>query len=155
MRIPGEYWAYDVNGNPIVNTDATECPLPVVAHDCLIYGVLADRAMQMMDPNGMQIFKAQIHGSPWASRIICSNVYEEDSLMALGFTALRTETLRLLNETNTSVVAELASGVGGAAEALSDVALLNYLNEGALEMSRTCTLIEGNITVSSTTSRFK
>ena len=73
--------------------------------------------------------------------------------MALGFTALRTETLRLLNETNTSVVAELASGVGGAAEALSDVALLNYLNEGALEMSRTCILIEGNITVSSTTSR--
>ncbi len=57
--IPGEYWAYDSSGNPIVNTDATECPLPVVAHDCLIYGVLADRAMQMMDPNGMQIFKAQ------------------------------------------------------------------------------------------------
>lgn len=73
--------------------------------------------------------------------------------MPLGFTALRAETLRLLNETNTSVVAELASGVGGAAESLSDVALVNYLNEGALEMCRTCVFLEGNITVSSTTSR--
>ena len=55
--IPGEYWAYDSSGNPITNTDATECPLPVVAHDCLIYGILAERAVQMMDPNGMQILK--------------------------------------------------------------------------------------------------
>jgi len=73
--------------------------------------------------------------------------------MALGFTALRSETLRLLNETNTSVVAELASGVGGAAEILSDVGILNYLNEGALEMCRTCVFLEGNATISSTTSR--
>ena len=32
--------------------------------------------------------------------------------MALGFIALRNETLKLLNETNTSVVGELATGIG-------------------------------------------
>lgn len=73
--------------------------------------------------------------------------------MALGFTALRAETLRLLNETNTSVAAEVASGVGGAAESASDVAILNYLNEGALEMCRSCIYLEGNITIASTTAR--
>jgi hypothetical protein len=73
--------------------------------------------------------------------------------MALGFTALRLETLRLLNETNTSVVAEIASGVGGASESTSDTAILNYLNEGALEMCRSCVYLEGNTTISSTTSR--
>jgi hypothetical protein len=73
--------------------------------------------------------------------------------MALGFTALRAETLRLLNETNTSVVGEVASGVGGLPELTSDTAVLNYLNEGALEMCRSCVFLEGNITIASTTSR--
>jgi len=56
---PGDYWAYDSAGNAITNTDATECPLPEVAHDCLVYAVLQARAMQMADPNGMQIFKPE------------------------------------------------------------------------------------------------
>lgn len=56
---PGDYWAYDSAGNAIPNTDATECPLPEVAHDCLVYAVLQARAMQMADPNGMQIFKPE------------------------------------------------------------------------------------------------
>ena len=73
--------------------------------------------------------------------------------MALGFLALRRETLRLLNETNTSVAGELSSGVGGPAESTSDVAILNYLNEAALEMCRSCVYLEANTTISSTTSR--
>lgn len=73
--------------------------------------------------------------------------------MALGFTALRAETLRLLNETNTSVVAELASGVGGLPEYTSDVAILLYLNEAAAEMARSCVLIEGNASIGPTTNR--
>lgn len=73
--------------------------------------------------------------------------------MALGFLALRRETLRLLNETNTSVAGELSSGVGGPAESTADVAILNYLNEGALEMCRTCVFLQDNVTITSTTSR--
>jgi len=57
--IPGDYWQYDVNGNAQPMTDATECPLPDIAHDCLVYGVLAQRAMQSKDGDGFQIFQAQ------------------------------------------------------------------------------------------------
>ena len=56
---PGDNWAYDTSGNPLTNTDATECPLPDVAHDCLVYAVLQARAMQMGEMNGYQIFKAE------------------------------------------------------------------------------------------------
>jgi len=56
---PGDNWAYDSTGNALVNTDATECPLPEVAHDCLVYAVLQARAMQMADMNAYQIFKAE------------------------------------------------------------------------------------------------
>ena len=56
---PGDNWEYDVNGNPLTNTDNTECPLPQVAHDCLVYGVLQARAMQMAEINGYQIFKLE------------------------------------------------------------------------------------------------
>jgi hypothetical protein len=56
---PGDYWAYDSAGTALANTDATECPLPDVAHDCLIYAVLQARAMQMAEMNGYQIFKAE------------------------------------------------------------------------------------------------
>jgi hypothetical protein len=73
--------------------------------------------------------------------------------MALGFTALRAETLRLLNETNTSVIGELSSGVGGTFESSSDNAILTYVNEAALEMCRSCVFLESNITIASTTSR--
>jgi hypothetical protein len=56
---PGDYWAYDTNGTALTNTDATECPLPAVAHDCLVYGVLATRSLQMRDKDGMAIFKPE------------------------------------------------------------------------------------------------
>ena len=57
--IPGDYWQYDTSGNPVTNTDSTECPLPVVAHDCLVFLVLYNRAMQMADANGMAIFNKE------------------------------------------------------------------------------------------------
>lgn len=57
--IPGDYWVYDSNGVAQAMTDATECPLPSVAHDCLVYGVLAQRAMQSKDADGFQMFQAQ------------------------------------------------------------------------------------------------
>lgn len=57
--IPGDYWQYDVNGTAQTMTDATECPLPDIAHDCLVYGVLAQRAMQSKDADGYQMFQAQ------------------------------------------------------------------------------------------------
>ncbi len=56
---PGDNWAYDSTGTALPNTDATECPLPDVAHDCLVYAVLQARAMQMGEMNGYQIFKAE------------------------------------------------------------------------------------------------
>ena len=56
---PGDYWAYDSAGTALANTDATECPLPEVAHDCLVYAVLQARSMQMADATGMQIFKPE------------------------------------------------------------------------------------------------
>lgn len=73
--------------------------------------------------------------------------------MALGFSVLRNEVLKLLNETNASVVGELATGVGGAATVSSDNTILDYLNEGAEEMTRTCCYEQGSITISSTTAR--
>ena len=54
---PGDYWQYDSNGDPVVNTDATECPLPIVAHDCLVFNALYLRAMQLRDIDGMTIYK--------------------------------------------------------------------------------------------------
>lgn len=54
---PGDIWQYDSAGTALPNTDATECPLPEVAHDCLVYAVLQARSMQMGDMNGYQIFK--------------------------------------------------------------------------------------------------
>ncbi len=57
--IPGDYWQYDVNGNPQTMTDAIECPLPDIAHDCVVYGVLAQRALQSKDGDGFQLFNSQ------------------------------------------------------------------------------------------------
>lgn len=56
---PGDNWQYTTTGTALPNTDATECPLPEVAHDCLVYAVLQARSMQMGDMNGYQIFKAE------------------------------------------------------------------------------------------------
>lgn len=57
--IPGDYWSYDSSGIAQAMTDATTCPLPEVAHDCLVYGVLSIRAMQEGDANQFQIYNAQ------------------------------------------------------------------------------------------------
>jgi len=73
--------------------------------------------------------------------------------MALGFTVLRNEVLKLLNETNASVVGELATGVGGAATVSSNDTILDYLNEGAEEMTRTCCYEQGTIQIVTTTAR--
>jgi hypothetical protein len=54
---PGDIWHYDTNGNPLPNTDASECPLPEMSHDCLVYNVLYLRAMQLRDIDGMTIYK--------------------------------------------------------------------------------------------------
>jgi hypothetical protein len=56
---PGSIWEYDVNGNAVPLADTQECPLPNVSHDCLVYGVLAARAMQMMEPNVLAMYKAE------------------------------------------------------------------------------------------------
>lgn len=56
---PGAYWAYDSTGTALANTDATECPLPDVAHDCLVYCTLYMRALQMRDGDGLQLFKTE------------------------------------------------------------------------------------------------
>jgi hypothetical protein len=56
---PGDYWQYDSNGDPVANTDTTECPLPEMAHDCLVYNVLYLRAMQLRDMDGMTIYKGE------------------------------------------------------------------------------------------------
>ena len=73
--------------------------------------------------------------------------------MALGFSVLRNEVLKLLNETDASVVGELATGVGGSATVTSDSTILDYLNEGAEEMTRTCCYEQGTIQILTTTAR--
>lgn len=73
--------------------------------------------------------------------------------MSLGFSVLRDETLKLLNETNASVVGELATGVGGAATISSDDTILDYLNEAAKEMTRSCCYLQNTVTLGAVTSR--
>lgn len=55
---PGDIWQYNANGNIDLSTPVEdhECPLPVVAHDCLIYAVLHARAIQMRDSAGIQLY---------------------------------------------------------------------------------------------------
>jgi hypothetical protein len=73
--------------------------------------------------------------------------------MAVGFAALRLETLRLLNEVNDTVVGEVATGVGGTATSDTDEAILLYLNEAAADMCRTCVYHPVNVNVTSHTGR--
>jgi hypothetical protein len=56
---PGDYWQYDTSGTALPNTDTTECPLPDVAHDCLVYLTLSTRALQMRDKDGIVLFKQE------------------------------------------------------------------------------------------------
>jgi hypothetical protein len=55
--IPGDYWLYDTNGNAVTtNLDIQECPLPAVAHDAIVYGVLKQRAVQSRDMDMAQYY---------------------------------------------------------------------------------------------------
>jgi hypothetical protein len=54
---PGEFWVYDSTGTAVANTDASECPLPDVALDCLVFGSLYMRCLQMRDGDGISLFK--------------------------------------------------------------------------------------------------
>jgi hypothetical protein len=56
---PGNVWQYDNNGNPVTLADTHECPLPEVAHDCLVFGTLYMRALQMKDSDIIAAFKAE------------------------------------------------------------------------------------------------
>jgi hypothetical protein len=56
---PGIVWEYDVNGNPVTLVDTHECPLPEVAHDCVVYGVLYMRAAQMKDNDLLALWKQE------------------------------------------------------------------------------------------------
>jgi hypothetical protein len=73
--------------------------------------------------------------------------------MAVGFTTLRLETLRLLNEVNDTVVGEVATGVGGTATSDTDDAILLYLNEAAADMCRTCVYFPVSVNVTGHTGR--
>jgi hypothetical protein len=56
---PGNVWQYDVNGNPVTLADSHECPLPDVANDCLVYGVLYMRSAQMRDNDIIAFYKQE------------------------------------------------------------------------------------------------
>ena len=58
---PGDIWQYNTNGtiDTSVPTEDHECPLPNVAHDCLVYAVLMTRAVQMRDQAGIQLYSAE------------------------------------------------------------------------------------------------
>jgi hypothetical protein len=73
--------------------------------------------------------------------------------MAKGFTDLRNETLRILNESTDSVIAELPSGTGSAPTLTNDDGILQYLNEAAIDMCRTCVYLPFELTVASHTGR--
>lgn len=81
--------------------------------------------------------------------------------MAVSFSDLRYETLRLLNETNLSVVGEIATGngatgVGSATYTISsDEGLLDYLIEGAHEMCRSCCYQTATVALSTGTARIR
>lgn len=58
---PGDIWQYNTSGtiDTSVSTEDHECPLPNVAHDCLVYAVLMTRAVQMRDQAGIQLYSAE------------------------------------------------------------------------------------------------
>jgi hypothetical protein len=58
--IPGDVWTYDVNGDPSTTpADQQECPLPPIAHDCVVYGVLYKKAMQQRDMEMIPYYKEE------------------------------------------------------------------------------------------------
>lgn len=58
---PGNIWQYNSSGtiDTSVPVEDHECPLPEVSHDCLVYGVLYQRALQLRDVQGMQIYVSE------------------------------------------------------------------------------------------------
>ncbi len=54
---PGSIWQYDINGDPVTLADSHECPLPDVAHDCVVYGTLYKRAMQMKEADSLALYR--------------------------------------------------------------------------------------------------
>ena len=73
--------------------------------------------------------------------------------MAKDFTDLKIETLRLLNETNDSVVAEVPAGDGTTPTASNNAGILQYLNEAAFDLCRTCVYLPTTLSVASHTGR--
>jgi hypothetical protein len=73
--------------------------------------------------------------------------------MSKGFHDLRNETLRLLNESADSVIAELPSGTGSAPTLTNDNGILQYLNEAAFDLCRTCVYLPATLSVASHTGR--
>jgi len=55
--IPGDYWVYDSNGTAVAMSDAQECPLPLIAHDSVVYGVLYYKALQARDAAMIPIYR--------------------------------------------------------------------------------------------------
>jgi len=55
--LPGDYWVYDVNGTAVAMDDTQECPLPVVAHDAVVFGVLYWKALQTRDADMVAIYR--------------------------------------------------------------------------------------------------
>jgi hypothetical protein len=73
--------------------------------------------------------------------------------VAKDFTDLKIETLRLLNETNDSVVAEVPAGDGTTPTASNNAGILQYLNEAAFDLCRTCVYLPTTLSVASHTGR--
>jgi hypothetical protein len=57
--IPGDYWVYSTTGVAQTPTDNDECPLPNVAHDCVVYGMLANKAAMIGNEAGFAIYNGQ------------------------------------------------------------------------------------------------
>jgi len=73
--------------------------------------------------------------------------------MAVDFTELKVETLRLLNETNDSVIAEVPAGDGTTPTASNNAGILQYLNDAAFDLCRTCVYLPTTLSVGSHTGR--
>jgi len=56
---PGEYWVYDEDGVAQTPAETDECPLPVWAHDAVVYGCMARRAEIARDFNAAAMFRSE------------------------------------------------------------------------------------------------
>lgn len=55
--IPGDYWLYDTSGNAVAMDDTQECPLPDIAHDAVVFGVLYYKALQVRDGEMIAVYR--------------------------------------------------------------------------------------------------